>query len=140
MVRISVPVNTYGMEFRMTIGTRLKSERERLGLTLPEFAELAGAKKNTVIDWQRDASSPPAAKLAALADAGVDLLYVLTGQRSIARPGMSEAEVAQFNELVDTFWALSDASRSVALELLSGLLLKDMQGGASRAIRKRTKA
>src|SRR2546427_5026692 len=70
------------MEFRMTIGTRLKSERERLGLTLPEFAELAGAKKNTVIDWQRDASSPPAAKLAALADAGVDPLYVLTDRKS----------------------------------------------------------
>lgn len=140
MVRISVPVNTYGMEFRMTIGTRLKAERERLGLTLPEFAELAGAKKNTVIDWQRDVSSPPSARLAALAESGVDPLYVLTGQRSIARPGMSEAEVAQFNDLVDTFWALSDASRSVALELLAGLLLKDMQGGASRAVRKRAKA
>ncbi len=140
MVRISVPVNTYGMEFRMTIGTRLKAERERLGLTLPEFAELAGAKKNTVIDWQRDVSSPPAARLAALADSGVDPLYVLTGLRSIARPGMSEPEVMQFNELVDTFWALSDTSRSVALGLLEGLLLKDIKAGASRAVRKRTRA
>lgn len=66
----------------MSIGERLKEERERLGLTLPEFAERAGAKKNTVIDWQKDVSSPPAAKLAALAEIGVDVLYVITGQRA----------------------------------------------------------
>lgn len=136
MVRISVPVNTYGMEFRMTIGTRLKSERERLGLTLPDFAELAGAKKNTVIDWQRDASSPPAAKLAALADAGVDPLYVLTGQRSIARPGMTDTEIEQFNDVVDTFWALSDPGRVMALNMLTALLAKETQEGSSRGLRK----
>lgn len=82
MVRIFVPVNINGLDFRMkTIGERLKEERERLGMTIPDFAEAAGAKKNTVIDWQKDVSSPPAAKLAALAAAGVDVLYVLTGQR-----------------------------------------------------------
>lgn len=66
----------------MTVGERLKRERERLGLTIPAFADLAGAKKNTVIDWQKDASSPPAAKLSALAAAGLDVLYVITGQRA----------------------------------------------------------
>lgn len=66
------------------IGERLKQERERLGLTLPEFAEAAGAKKNTVIDWQKDVSSPPASKLAALAGIGVDVLYVVTGRREQA--------------------------------------------------------
>ena len=41
------------MDFRMSsIGERLKEERERLNFTIPELAEAAGAKKNTVIDWQ----------------------------------------------------------------------------------------
>jgi len=54
-------------------------------MTIQEFAETAGAKKNTVIDWQNDVSSPPAAKLAALAAAGLDVLYVVTGQHSGAQ-------------------------------------------------------
>ena len=66
----------------MGLGERLKQERERLGLTIPAFADLADAKKNTVIDWQKDVSSPPAAKLSALASAGLDVLYVVTGQRA----------------------------------------------------------
>jgi len=88
MVRISVPVNIFiSMDFRaMSLGQRLKEERERLGLTIVAFADVAGAKKNTVIDWQKDVSSPPAVKLSALAEVGVDVLYVLTGQRSQAAP------------------------------------------------------
>lgn len=66
-----------------TLGERIKEERERLGMTIPVFAEAAGAKKNTVIDWQKDVSSPPAAKLAELAQVGVDVLYVITGQRAV---------------------------------------------------------
>jgi gp16 family phage-associated protein len=69
----------------MSIGSRLTKERDRLGLTIPELAEIAGVKKNTVISWQKDVSSPPAAKLAALGEAGVDLLYVLKGVREVRR-------------------------------------------------------
>ena len=64
------------------IGDRLKEERERLGLTQPEFAEVAGAKKRTVIDWEKGVSSPTAVQLAAFAVRGVDALYILTGQRT----------------------------------------------------------
>ena len=64
------------------IGERLKEERERLDLTQPAFAEAAGAKKRTLIDWEKGVSSPTAVQLAALASIGVDALYVLTGQKS----------------------------------------------------------
>jgi len=64
------------------LGARLKEERERLGLTQPAFAELAGAKKRTLIDWEGGVSSPTAVQLAALATHGVDVLYILTGQRN----------------------------------------------------------
>lgn len=90
MVRNSGPVNTqrYG---NPVIGDRLKEERERLGMTIPEFATAAGAKKNTVIDWQNGTSSPPAAKLAALASVGVDVVYVLTGMKPVASPDQVKA-------------------------------------------------
>jgi len=52
-----------------------------MGLTQPAFAELAGVKKRTVIDWEHGVSSPTAVQLAALAAHGVDILYVVTGQR-----------------------------------------------------------
>ena len=74
------------------IGNRLREERERLGLTQPVFAELAGAKKRTLIDWEKDVSSPTAVQLAQLAAAGADVLYILTGQRSSAQPAHDAAE------------------------------------------------
>lgn len=64
------------------IGIRLKDERERLGITQPVFAEAANAKKRTLIDWEKGVSSPTAVQLSALAEIGVDVMYVLTGQRS----------------------------------------------------------
>ena len=62
------------------IGDRIKEERERLGLTQPDFAALAGAKKRTLIDWEKGVSSPTAVQLSALSDAGVDVYYILTGE------------------------------------------------------------
>lgn len=98
----------------MTIGERLKEERERLGMTIPVFAEVAGAKKNTVIDWQKDVSSPPAAKLAALAVAGVDVQYVITGVRSSV--AMSPDE----EELLGRFRGASLEVKGVIIRALSG--------------------
>ena len=63
-------------------GSRLKEERSRLGLTQPQVAERCGIGKTTVINWEKDASSPSAPQLSALSGLGVDVMYVLTGKRS----------------------------------------------------------
>jgi transcriptional regulator with XRE-family HTH domain len=81
MVRISAPVKHPYRADICVIGQRLKEERERLQMTLPAFAEAAGAQKRTAIDWQNGASSPTAAQLASLAAIGVDIRYVITGER-----------------------------------------------------------
>ncbi|MEP7221542.1 MAG: hypothetical protein ABI673_02615 [Novosphingobium sp.] len=65
----------------MTIGARLREERSRLGRSQTDFATLAGVKKGTQISWEKDASSPTAQALTAFADAGADVLYIVTGQR-----------------------------------------------------------
>ena len=75
------------------IGIRLKEERERLGYTQPEFAEFAGAKKRTLIDWEKSVSSPTAVQLSALSEIGVDVMYVLTGQRNA--PVQAETRISR---------------------------------------------
>lgn len=66
-----------------TISSRLKAERERLGMTQPAFATAAGAGKRTLIEWEKGATSPSVVQLSALSGIGVDAIYVLTGSRNI---------------------------------------------------------
>ena len=74
------------------LGNRLREERDRVGMTQPVFAEAAGAKKRTLIDWEQGVSSPTATQLEALAEIGVDVLYVLTGRRAPAANGLAVSE------------------------------------------------
>lgn len=62
-----------------TIGARLKSERERLGLSQSAFGKLGGVGKTTVIAWERGTAYPNAAFMQAAATAGVDVHFVVTG-------------------------------------------------------------
>jgi transcriptional regulator with XRE-family HTH domain len=75
------------------IGVRLKEERERLGLNQTDFGALASATKRTQVNWEQGGSSPSAEQLAALAGAGVDVQYVVTGIR--AGQGIGRAAVHQ---------------------------------------------
>ncbi|HBO9342665.1 helix-turn-helix domain-containing protein [Pseudomonas aeruginosa] len=65
-----------------TIGERLREERERKGMNQSSFAEVGGVQKRAQINYEKDERHPDAAYLAAIAAAGVDVLYVLTGQRA----------------------------------------------------------
>lgn len=66
----------------MTIEERLKEERGRLGSNQSDFAALAGRTKKTLIDYEKGSTSPDAKFLAAIAAAGADVQYILTGIRS----------------------------------------------------------
>jgi len=82
------------------IGARLKEERDRLGYTQPVLAEYAGVSKRTVVDWEKGVSSPTAVQLAKLSEAGVDVLYVLTGLRTVFA---QEALNSQERVLLDNY-------------------------------------
>jgi transcriptional regulator with XRE-family HTH domain len=64
----------------MSIGERLREERERLGLSQPKFAEVAGTTKQTLFSWESGKTAPDAIQLSALVAIGVDALYILTGE------------------------------------------------------------
>ncbi|WP_210403661.1 helix-turn-helix domain-containing protein [Cellvibrio sp. PSBB023] len=102
IVRISALCqHLFGADIRM-IGNRLKEERERLGYTQPVFAELAGAKKRTLIDWEKGVSSPTAVQLSALAEVGIDVVYVITGYRS-AQAAQADPLTNRERHLLDNY-------------------------------------
>ncbi|PHN59863.1 hypothetical protein AO268_17490 [Pseudomonas sp. ICMP 8385] len=78
----------------MGIGERLKEERERLGLSQTDFAALAGASKNSQYNYEKGERSPDAAYLAAVAGVGLDVLYVVTGERVPKSAGSISAREA----------------------------------------------
>lgn len=66
----------------MSFGTRLAEERKRLGLKQAEFAKLVGTDVPKQSLYENDRRALRADYLARLADADVDIAYVLTGRRS----------------------------------------------------------
>ncbi|RBB92026.1 XRE family transcriptional regulator, partial [Pseudomonas sp. MWU12-2115] len=65
-----------------SIGNRLKEERMRIGMSQAEFAALGGLGKQAQLNYESGARSPDANYLAALANVGVNVLYVITGERA----------------------------------------------------------
>jgi transcriptional regulator with XRE-family HTH domain len=64
------------------IGTRLREERKRLGLSQREMGQLGGVAANAQGKYESGERVPKADYLAALASIGVDVLYVLTSRRA----------------------------------------------------------
>lgn len=109
------------------IGDRLKAERERLGLTQPAFAEIADAKKRTLIDWEKGVSSPTAVQLSALAAAGVDVLFVLTGQR-LAASEQTAPPLARDEEILLDNYRNSPADAKAAIKATSDAFARSARG------------
>lgn len=63
------------------IGVRLREERQRLGLNQADFAAIGGVRKLAQFNYEADKRQPDKAYLVALAARGVDVHYVLTGER-----------------------------------------------------------
>lgn len=73
--------------------TRLKEERKRLGLKGGQLAQLGGVSAVSQSCYEKGKQLPGATYLAAIAAAGVDVQYVLTGQRS-SEPVLTPEEKA----------------------------------------------
>lgn len=103
----------------MSLGERLKEERKRLGFSQSEFAEMVGASYKSQLRWEKDDSAPGADALGVWAGIGLDVLYVVTGQRSdnvtLQKniPRMSPEK----QELMDAFDDMSPDQRRAILEI-----------------------
>lgn len=66
----------------------------RLGLSQTAFAALAGVTKSAQIKWESgNSSAPTAPALSAFAEAGADILYILTGKRTQEDPRSALATI-----------------------------------------------
>lgn len=96
----------------MGIGDRLREERDRLGLTQTDFAELVGASKNTQSNYEKEVRKPDSDYLLRLSDAGADTIYVLTGHRS------SSQITGQESELIKLFRLSGESTKAALIALL----------------------
>lgn len=102
----------------MTVGERLKEERVRLGMSQTELGAVAGIGKTTQINYEKDAGSPTANYLISVAEKGVDMVYVLTGTRSL-RPaeGLNVVE----EKVLDNYRSLPESDQASVRRLTDAL-------------------
>jgi len=117
-----ISIGNENMEIFISIGMRLKEEREAMGKTQSDFAEIAsaagvpGATRQSQAKYEKGLASPSAAYLSAIALQGVDVRYILTGNRDGTPPLVLSAEE---QTMLNYF---RDASKEVRRAALGALL------------------
>ena len=98
---------------RAEIGARLKSERERLGYTAKQIAQLMGVTLDVYATYETGQGAPGVYRLPRLSACGFDVLYILTAERH--RPMEEE------NELLSRFRELSQRGRASVFTTIDAL-------------------
>jgi transcriptional regulator with XRE-family HTH domain len=104
-----------------SIGERLKSERERLGLSQTALADFAGVTKKTQIEHELDRTPPKATYLAQVAQLGVDVSYVVNGER-VENAATTPTELAYLRKCRELYELGGNASVDDGLRGLSFLV------------------
>lgn len=112
----------------MAVSDRIKEEHVRLGATLEGMGELAGVGKTTVINWEKGNSAPNAEHLAALSEAGFDVLYIVTGVRGVGAAWHLAADEAA---LVDNYRHSPPEARAALRATGAALAQSGMRAGAA---------
>lgn len=80
------PSSTVYLSKFVTIGKRLREEREKLGLNQTDFAAIGGVGRKSQFNYEDDERRADTAYLAAIAAAGADVRYIITGERDAPPP------------------------------------------------------
>lgn len=102
------------------IGARLREERLRVGVSQVDFATHCGTSRNALLQWERGETAPNAGLLATMTALGIDVLYVVTGQRQ----GATEATLAPAERALLQAWRDSDEKGRLALSSVANALVK----------------
>ena len=65
----------------MGIGDRIKQERERLGLSQDEFSKYGKVTRKSQFNYESEERMPDASYLEGISQVGVDIQFIITGQR-----------------------------------------------------------
>lgn len=107
-------------------GQRLRQERNRLKLSQSALGAVGGVETNAQGNYENGTRSPKAYYLLRIAEAGVDLNYVLSGNRSAgettsvppldeleSKPGVQPHLTRVTHQLYRNLYGLIDASREL---------------------------
>lgn len=108
-----------------SIAERLREERTRLGLTQERFGAEGGVGKLAQLNYEKGERSPDAMYLSAISKAGVDVLYVITGNRMVPPPTTDE------QVLLAAYRVLDVRGRAAALGAVTGLSAQPQPAGPS---------
>lgn len=111
--------------------SRLRELREARSLSQEGFAALCGASKNTQNNYETGKRKPTYDYLEALAAAGVDVIYLLTGRRD---PKLLND---QQKRLLSLFEDLNADARQVLIGLLEAVKTGRVAKGESDTVRQR---
>lgn len=100
------------------IGDRLREERERLRLSQGNFGEIGGVKANAQGKYESGERFPDAEYLAAVAVAGVDVLYVITGER---KPTKGDSLSHEETTVLEQYRSLPELDKSAVSRLTAAL-------------------
>lgn len=94
----------------LAFGERLRSERDRLGLSQLSFAELGGVKRTTQHLYETGVRVPDIHYLERIQTGGVDLTYLVLGKRLPTHDGLniSHSTLTALYRLVDEFCVTSE--------------------------------
>ncbi|RJF93000.1 XRE family transcriptional regulator [Sphingomonas cavernae] len=98
-------------------GSRIRTERERLGLTQEEFGKLADVSRRTQAAYEADQNSPTIVYLEAISRSGADVWYVLTGNHAPQAVDMEAEDI----RALDIWRNIAPDERNAALKMLMGL-------------------
>ncbi|PJJ20074.1 transcriptional regulator with XRE-family HTH domain [Janthinobacterium sp. 67] len=98
-----------------SIGEILKEERQRLGMNQEDFAAVAGLKRRAQTLYEQDERAPDALYLRALAGIGVDVHYILTGER------LQSAVTSDERELLDGYRSMDVRGKAGVLGMIDGM-------------------
>ncbi|ATD60400.1 MAG: helix-turn-helix domain-containing protein [Janthinobacterium svalbardensis] len=98
-----------------SIGEILKEERQRLGMNQEDFAAVAGLKRRAQTLYEQDERAPDALYLRALAGIGVDVHYILTGEK------LQSAVTSDERELLDGYRSMDVRGKAGVLGMIGGM-------------------
>ena len=103
----------------MDFGTRLSEERKRIGLNQTAFGKIGGVTKTSQLNYEAGERSPNVDYWQAIASAGADVQYILTGVRS------ANALTTDEQLLLERYRASPQVIKTAALQVV----LTGQQGG-----------
>lgn len=98
-----------------SIGEIIKEERQRLGMNQEDFAAVAGLKRRAQTLYEQNERAPDALYLRALAGIGVDVHYVITGER------LQSAVTSDEKELLDGYRSMDVRGKAGVLGMIGGM-------------------